>query len=72
MINNFPERNVTTRMGNFNAKIRSKQIGYEVVMEQHGLEVMNDNGERLAALCAINNLVLGGSVFPHRRIHKVT
>ena len=33
---------------------------------------MNDNGERLAVLCALIKLVLGGSVFPHRRIHKAT
>lgn len=33
---------------------------------------MNDNGERLADQCALNKLVLGGSVFPHRRIHKAT
>ena len=41
-------------------------------MGQHTLGVMNDNGERLADLCALNKLVLGGSVFPHRRIHKAT
>ena len=39
-------------------------------MGQHTLGVMNDNGERLADLCALNKLVLGSSVFPHRRIHK--
>ena len=41
-------------------------------MGQHELGVMNDNEERLADLCALSKLVLGGSVFPHRRIHKVT
>ena len=40
------------------------------IMGQHGLGVMNDNRERLADLCALNKLVLSGSVFPHRRIHK--
>ena len=59
-------------MGDFNAKIGSDNIGYEEVMGRHGLGAMNDNGERLADLCALNKLVLGGSVFPHRRIHKVT
>lgn len=33
---------------------------------------MNENSERLADLCILNNLVIGGSVFPHKNIHKVT
>ena len=33
---------------------------------------MNDNGERFADLCATSNLVIGGSLFQHRRIHKDT
>jgi len=41
-------------------------------MRQHGLDVMNDTGERLADLCALKKLVLGDSVFPQRRIHKAT
>ena len=38
----------------------------------HGLGVMNDNGERFVNACAINNIVIGGSVFTHKRIHKTT
>ena len=59
-------------MGDFNAKIGSDNIAYEEVMGQHGLGIMNDNGERLADLSALNKLALSGSVFPHRRIHKAT
>lgn len=33
---------------------------------------MNENGERFADLCAFNNLVVSGSVFPYKRIHKAT
>ncbi len=33
---------------------------------------MNDNGERCVTECAANNIVIGGSVFPYRRIHKAT
>ena len=39
-------------------------------MGVHGLDVMNDNGERFVNGCAANNIVIGGSVFPHNRIHK--
>ena len=41
-------------------------------MEAHGLGQMNENGERFADLCALNQLVIGGSIFPHKRIHKAT
>ena len=33
---------------------------------------MNANGDRLADLCEMNKLVIGGSVSPDRRIHKFT
>lgn len=33
---------------------------------------MNDNGEQFTDFCAFSNLVIGGSVFPHKRVHKVT
>lgn len=59
-------------MGDLNAEIESDNRGYERIMGQHGLGEMNENGERFADLCADNNLVIGGSVFPHRRVHKAT
>ena len=41
-------------------------------MGTHGLGQMNENGERFAELCALNQLVIGGSIFPHKCIHKAT
>ena len=41
-------------------------------MGQQSLGEMNDNGERFVDLCATSNLVIGGSLFQHRRIHKET
>ncbi|KAJ8333838.1 hypothetical protein SKAU_G00411570 [Synaphobranchus kaupii] len=41
-------------------------------MGKHGLGQMNENGERFADLCSLNQLVIGGSIFPHKRIHKAT
>ena len=70
VIDIFPERDITILMGDLNAKIGRDNIGYEEVMGQYRLGVMNDNGERLADLCALNKLVLHGSLFPHRKIHK--
>nr|KAG5706182.1 hypothetical protein BaRGS_019509 [Batillaria attramentaria] len=63
---------MTILMGDFNAKIGSDNTDYEDTMGTHGLEQMNENGERFADFCALNQLVIGGSIFPHKRIHKTT
>ncbi len=72
IIQNRPRRNILILMGDFNAKIGSDNRGYEECMGQQGLGEMNENGERFADLCATNNLVIGGSLFHHKRIHKAT
>ena len=41
-------------------------------MGTYGLGQMNENGQRFPDLCAWNQLVIGGSIFPHKRIHKAT
>nr|KAG5705881.1 hypothetical protein BaRGS_030771 [Batillaria attramentaria] len=41
-------------------------------MGRHGLGEMNENGEMLADFCATNNLVIGGTLFPHWSCHKAT
>ena len=69
---NRPQRELTILMGDMNAKIGNCNIGYEEVMGTHGLGDMNNNGERFADLCAKYELVIGGSVFPHKRIHKAS
>ena len=72
VIAKYPEKDVTILMGDFNAKIGQDNTGYEEVMGRYGLGEMNENGERFVDFCAMNNLVIGGSTFPHRRIHKAT
>ena len=66
------EKDMTILMGDLDAKIGSDNSGYEEVMGRQGLGKMNENGEMLADFCAFNNMFIGGSVFPHRRIHKAT
>ena len=43
--------------------------GYEEVMGKNGIGIMNENGEFFASFCAINNLVIGGTRFPHKQLH---
>ncbi|KAH3825984.1 hypothetical protein DPMN_127873 [Dreissena polymorpha] len=41
-------------------------------MGKQGLDKMNNKGERFGDLCATSYLVILGSVFHHRRMHKAT
>ena len=65
-------KDIIILMGDFNAKIETDKTGYKDIMGTHGLGQMNENGEHFADLCALNQLVIGGSIFPHKRIHKAT
>ena len=59
-------------MGDLNAKIGELNEGYESVMGKHGLGILNKHGERLIDLCLMHDMVVGGSIFPHKRAHKAT
>ena len=72
IMSNLGDTNVNVIMGDFNANIGSDNQGYENVMGVHGLGMMNDNEERFVNACAANNIVIGGSVLHHKRIHKAT
>ena len=72
MIDRGGAKDMTILIGDFNAKIGSDNTGYEGIMGTHGLGQMNENGERFANLCALNQLVIGGSIFLHKHIHKAT
>ena len=59
-------------MGDFNAKIGMDNTAYEDIIGTHGLRQIDENGECFADLCALNQLVKGASIFPHKRSHKGT
>ena len=58
--------------GDMNAKVGDNNEHYERVMGNHGSGQRNDNGERLCALSDMNSLVITGTLFPHKEIHKAT
>ncbi|XP_062602942.1 craniofacial development protein 2-like [Saccostrea cucullata] len=66
------KHDLTIIMGDFNAKIGQDNTGYERVMGKYGCGTMNENGEHLAEFCGNNNMVIGGTLFPHKDIHKLT
>ena len=59
-------------MGDLNAKVAIDNMYCERAMGKHGCGTRNENGERLVDFCNVNNLVIGGTLFPHQDIHKLT
>ncbi|VDO59287.1 unnamed protein product [Schistosoma margrebowiei] len=72
IIEECPKNDLTILMGDRNATVEIDNTGYEDIMGQHGLGERNKNGEIFANLCAFNKLVIDGTIFPHKRIHKST
>lgn len=58
--------------GDMNAKVGYDREGYERVIGIHGMGQRNDNGGRLCEICDMNELVITGTLFPHKDIHKAT
>ena len=59
-------------IGDLNAKVGSSNEGREKIIGKSGCGQMSENGERLADICGLNDLVIGGTIFKHREIHKLT
>ena len=71
-LDNVPRRDITIIMGDMNAKVGSINTGRELIMGKEGLGTMNENGELFSDFCAQNDLVIGGTIFSHKRINKAT
>ncbi|XP_024877185.1 uncharacterized protein LOC112458024 [Temnothorax curvispinosus] len=69
---NEPHASGVVLMDDFNAKVGQNNNGLEHVMGAHALGQMNNNGELLTEFCSTQNLIIGGSIFPHKDIHKAT
>jgi exonuclease III len=50
ILEKFPNRDINILMGDLNAKIGSENTGYEEIMGQHGLGVINERGLQTFAL----------------------
>lgn len=71
-LNKVHKGDITMLMGDFNAQVGSNNTGYQRVMGKHGTGIRTDNGDRLIELCMKYNLIIGGTIFPHKDIHKFT
>ena len=57
----------------FKACVGNMTNGFKLFLGAHAVPgPTNDNGQCLLDMCATNNLVIGGSLFPHSLIHKYT
>ena len=60
-------------LGDFNAKVGREVNTFQPAIGTHSLHALsNDNGMRLATLAIQYGLVIGGTIFPHKTIHKGT
>ena len=58
-------------LGDMNAKIGGDNINFKEIMSKEGCGQKNENGETFLEYCHTNNLVIGGSLFPHKEIHHL-
>ena len=68
----IPKRDILIIMGDLNVKVGSERIGRERKIGSQGIGNINENGELFADFCAVNRLVIGGTLFPHKNLHKIT
>lgn len=59
-------------MGDLNAKVGTENENREHIMGKFGIGIRNDNGERFVEFCTEEDLVIGGTIFNHKAIHKAT
>ncbi|XP_061176934.1 craniofacial development protein 2-like [Saccostrea echinata] len=71
-IEETPVHDVLLILGDLNAKVGTNNEGKESIMGKYGCGVINNNGSRLVDFCQENKLVIGGTIFQHKNIHKLT
>ena len=72
VIDRAPKRDMKILMGDLNSKVGTDNTDRELTMGRHGTGEQNENGEIFTEFCTFNDLVIGGTLFPHKTIHKTT
>ena len=68
----LPNHDVRIIVGDLNAKVRKDNNKWQKMMGPHVIGSRNNNGQRLLEFGAEQILVIGGTVFHHKNIHKTT
>ncbi|XP_059158094.1 craniofacial development protein 2-like [Physella acuta] len=71
-IDKSPKRDIKIVMGDMNAKVGTENKERGLTVGKNGIGIINENGELFADFCAFNNLIIGGTIFAHKDIHKTT
>ena len=71
ILNKVPKHSMNIVMGDFNAKVGA-QNNNKREMGKHGLGEKDNNGEKLLQMCSEYDLVITGTLFQHKNIHKAT
>lgn len=72
IVSKTPRHDILIVLGDMNAKVGDDNRERERIMGKHGHGSMNENGELLTDFCGINDLIIGGTLFQHKTIHKIT
>ena len=72
VVDKAPNRDILIVIGDFNAKAGWNNVRIKRIMEREGLGDANENGEELVNFCVLNSLSIGGTLFPHKSVHKGT
>ena len=72
VIGKVPARDMKIVMGDLNTKVGTDNTNRDLIMGRHGTGEQNEHGELFAEFCTSNDLVIGGTLFPHKTIHKTT
>ena len=59
-------------LGHFSARVESDITDRDRITDQHGTCMLTDNESRLCDVRGDNDLVIGGILFHHKIIHKLS
>ncbi|KAK2723402.1 hypothetical protein QYM36_001913 [Artemia franciscana] len=68
----IPKHDVLCVVGDLNAKVGADRKYCPEVLEPPGLGQINENGALLVNFALSNDLVVGGTLFEHKNVHKYT
>ncbi|XP_056017322.1 craniofacial development protein 2-like [Ostrea edulis] len=71
-VSKTPRHDILIVLGDLNAKVGNDNEGKKRIMGKHGVGTINENGELLTEFCGVNDLIIGGTLFQHKDIHKIT
>ena len=66
VVDSVHKHDILLVIGDLNANVGEDNEGYENIIGNHGVGERNDNGERLVSFCGLNNLVITGTILPHK------